>query len=81
MIEKNKRVKNASIYGIFNKKYKKFLGEGALLPSQTLPPGGRGIYPSLTPHPPQRIRHLDPSHSKILGTPLKSYTSNFDLYD
>jgi len=27
----------------------------------------RGGYPT---HPPWRLRHLNPSHSKILGTPL-----------
>jgi len=28
----------------------------------------KGTGPS--PNPPRRLRHLDPSHSKILGTPL-----------
>jgi len=26
--------------------------------------------PLSKPNPPRRLRHLDPSHSKILGTPL-----------
>jgi len=51
------------------KKYeKKILGED-MLPPQTLPPVGRGI-PLPTPHPPRRLRHLDLSRSKSLGTPL-----------
>jgi len=50
-------------------KYKtKFLGRGP----QTLHPSGEGIPPPHNPHPPlQRLRHLNPSHSKLLGTPLQ----------
>ena len=55
------------------KKYEKLSGEGAHPPPQTLPPVERGISP---PHasPPRCLRHLDPSHSKILGTPLQLVT-------
>jgi len=33
-------------------------------------PQWEGRYPLPTHHPPRGLRHLDPSHSKILGTPL-----------
>jgi len=33
-------------------------------------PSGEGISPPYSP-PPRRLRHLDPFHSKILGTPLR----------
>jgi len=52
----------------FSAKYEKFYGEGAQpLPDPSL--SGEGIPPLPLP---QRLRHLDPSHSKILdsGTPL-----------
>jgi len=51
------------------KKYQKFSGEEAETPPQTLPPVSRGIPPPHTT-PPWRLRHFDPSHSKILCTPL-----------
>ena len=52
----------------FQQKYEQFSGKGA----ETLSPMGRGIppHPPHPSHPPQRLRRLDPSHSKILGTPL-----------
>ena len=40
-------------------------------PPQTLSRWGGG-YPLPAPHPLQRLRHLDPSHSKILGMPLSA---------
>jgi len=51
-------VSEAPKYGIFNKNTKKFLGRGTA-PFPDPSPSGEGI-----------LRHLDPSHSKILGTPL-----------
>jgi len=53
-------------------KYEKFSGEGAHPLTQTLPPVGRGC-PLPTSYPPRRLRYLDPSHSKILGTPLTAH--------
>ena len=41
-------------------------GSGTARP-QILPPVGSGIP---TPNPPWHLRHIDSSHSKILGTPL-----------
>jgi len=49
----------------FTKKYKKNSVEGA----QTLRPSGEGDTPP-PPPPLRRLRHLNPSHSKLLGTPL-----------
>jgi len=50
---------------------KNFLGRGGgTAPPQTLPQWGDRYIPSHAP-PPWRLRHLDPSHSKILGTSLK----------
>jgi len=66
---RNKRVRMRQKCGIFNKKYEKNFGEG---PSPDLSPMGTGIHPPQAP-PPRRLRHLDPSHSKILGTPLHAY--------
>ena len=55
----------ASKYGIFNKKIRKiFWG-----PFRPFPQWGGGI-PSPHSHPSRRLRRLNPSHSKILGTPL-----------
>ena len=58
---------------VSTKKYEKFSGDGAPFPDPS--PSGEGDTP---PHvmplpislPSRRLRHLDPSHSKILGTPL-----------
>jgi len=58
----------ARIYGILTKNTKNFLGRAGPLP-QTLSPVVRGG-PSPQPAT-RRLRHLDPSHSKILGTPLR----------
>jgi len=50
----------------FQQKVQKISGKGTA-PSPDSCPVGR--IPSPT-HPPRRLRNLDPSHSKILGTPL-----------
>ena len=63
---------------VFSTKNKKnFLGRRHS-PSSDPSPSGEGDAPwregDAPPqaHPPRRLRHLDPSHSKILGTPLKN---------
>jgi len=53
------------------KKRNIFWGGGTVLYPDPSPTAvGRGIIPPHAP-PPRRLRHLDPSHSKILGTPLQ----------
>ena len=71
---RNKRVRMRQNMVFSAKKYEQFSGEGA----ESDPfPSADGDTPS--PHPtqpppsPRRLRHLDPSHSKILGTPLGQY--------
>jgi len=61
---RNKRV-NKRQNMVFSTKNTKKIGDGGTAPSTV----GRGM--PLGPYPPpRRLRHLDPSHSKILGTPL-----------
>jgi len=60
---RNKRVRMRQNMVFSTKNTTHFLGRGHT-PSQTLPPIGEGA------HPPRLLRHVDPSHSKILGTPL-----------
>jgi len=52
------------------KNAKKIFWGGGIAPSPLARffPSGEGDIPS--PLYPRRLRHLDPSHSKILGTPL-----------
>jgi len=51
-------------------KYEKFSGEHNPLPRPF--PNGEGGIPLPMPHPARRLRHLNPSHCKILGTALWS---------
>ena len=66
---RNKRDRMRQNMVFSTKKYERVSGERTQPPAQTLPPVGRGISPPQTHHS-RCLRHLDPSRSKILGTPL-----------
>jgi len=61
----------------FQQKIRKIFWRGTQPPPHTLLSVGRGI-PLPRTHHSRRRRHLDPSHSKILGTPL-SVTSHGEV--
>jgi len=71
-----------------DKIYEKFSGEGNSPLTRSIPQWGWG-YPLSTPQPPRRLRLLDSSLSKILGTPLQvllpfirgTNDANFFAYD
>ena len=66
---RNKRGKKRQNMVFSTKKYEKIFWVVGTTPSPGPSPSGEGISPPYSP-PPRRLRHLDPSHSKILGTTL-----------